>query len=1427
MHSKNLPPVAALIIALVLSPFFSAMAQVQWANRIASTTSWPDGIPNFGLALDTNDNCYVTGFFDDTNSFGGITLTNQSVGGNDIFVAKYNSTGALQWVQQAGGTAINTGRAIGVDTNGNVYVTGGYGGSASFGGIGLPTTSGEEFYLAKYNNAGAVQWVQACTNGSSSVDGLGMAVDGAGNCYALVSVDYLGGLATLITFGSQTVNIPANNGSPVMILVKYNNTGIAQWAQLMGGSNEVYATKVAVDISGNVYVRGTFYQNLTIGTSNLVVSAGSSENMFIAKFNDIGSLTWVQQPQGGNVGEGGVTVDPAGNVYVSGYFDTNLSFGNGISLTNMADSSSLFGDAFLAKYNSAGSIKWAQPAGGTNGGFYWDLSLDAQTNIYASGFLGYNAAVAKYSPAGTLQWMFTASGTPASPVASGLVKCVVDSGGNCFLAGFYQGTNTFGANLLIPQETENFFIAEKTFAPILITTNAAISCQAGVFTTFSGSNYLAGIQGDGTTSNKITAQLFSTNGMLTGPRIAVGRTGGIPYVANGNTNFLVVWPDNALVAGGGHDQVYGQFISRSGTLVGSAFTFGPSSEEQDMQGGSGNLLAFDGNNFLTVWDTGAFHNATNGNVHAALFNQSGSIIGSIIFITSGANTNLTPVVTFGKTNYLVAWNDVSTGNIDGKIISTNGTQGSSFVINQTTTPSYNPCCIGFDGTNFLVVWNKDITGNQVWNLYGRLVSPTGSPLGNEVAMVTDTNNPVYPSIAFNGTNYLMSWFAKTSSQIQFQFFNQAAIPVGVEFNLFSPQGTNSPLFAGVLSAGNQFETTAVIGGISALTSEGFAYSSGTTTWGTFQNTTPPLLPPPPLVVTTTSLPNATNGVAYSQTLEASGGNSPYTWTNILGSLPTGLTLGNNGLISGTPTTNGTFIFTVKVTAAAIFTATEALSLTVGSVPVVNLQPTNSSVSVTVGSNISFTVSVMGTGPFTYQWQINGNNFPNNGIITTLAGNGTGGYYGDGGAATNAELFNPDRVSVDSSGNDFIADLLNNRIREVRADGIITTAAGNGTGGYSGDGGAATNAELNWPGGVTVDSTGNLYIAEINNNTIRKVLTNGIIFTLAGNGIPGYSGDAGAATNAELNQPYDVALDASGNIYIADNINNVIRRVGTNGIITTVAGSGTSGFSGDGGAATNAELNSPTGVTIDQKGNLIIADFQNNVVRRVGTNGVITTVAGNGTGGYSGDGGAATNAELNWPGGVTVDGTGNLYIADFQNNAIRKVGTDGIITTVAGNGMQGYTGDGDEATNSELYNPTGVTLDPRGNLIISDYNNNVIRQVAISGPTLFLSNLSLVNSGAYDVVVTSPYGCVTSSVVNLTVTYSILPVILSSPQIAVSKTIFTFLLSGPAGSNYLLQASTNLSNWIPVSTSSIPVSGSINISNAISGSKQGFYRVHLQ
>ena len=440
-------------VCLLLS---AASAQLQFlqSERIAAAASWPESEPNLGLALDANDNCYVTGFFDGANDFGGVTLTNQGVGGPDMFVAKYDHAGTLQWVSQAGGTTVNYGRAAGADTNGDLYVVGGYSGSARFGGASLPAGSGEEFFLAKYSGAGALQWVQASTGGADDNYGIGLAVDSTGNSYALAVMDRSG---TSLAFGSITAT--ANNGGTTfLILVKYDRNGSAQWAQLFDTTQETYGSKVAVDVDGNVYVRGLFESDVTVGGAHL--SGSAAKNPFVAKFDGSGNLAWIRQPVGGISGEGGVAVDAAGAVYISGYFAGTLNFGGGTTLTSSAGSSAPFGDAFLAKYDSSGAIQWAKAAGGASGGLYWDIALDAQTNIYVAGILGSDAALAKYNPAGTLQWTESASGPSAHPVASGVAKCAVDQLGNCYLAGFYQGTARLGTSTLQPRETWNFFLAE-------------------------------------------------------------------------------------------------------------------------------------------------------------------------------------------------------------------------------------------------------------------------------------------------------------------------------------------------------------------------------------------------------------------------------------------------------------------------------------------------------------------------------------------------------------------------------------------------------------------------------------------------------------------------------------------------------------------------------------------------------------------------------------------------------------------------------------------------------------------------------------------------------------------------------------------------------------------------------------------------------
>ena len=338
-----------------------------------------------------------------------------------------------------------------------------------------------------------------------------------------------------------------------------------------------------------------------------------------------------------------------------------------------------------------------------------------------------------------------------------------------------------------------------------------------------------------------------------------------------------------------------------------------------------------------------------------------------------------------------------------------------------------------------------------------------------------------------------------------------------------------------------------------------------------------------------------------------------------------------------------------------------------------------------------------------------------GIITTVAGNGEQGYGGDGGSATAAKLYFPQGVAVDGSDNLYIADTGNHRIRKVDADGIITTVAGNGARDFGGDGGSATAAKLHWPRGVAVDGDGNIYIADAGNHRVRKVdATTRNISTVAGSGTMGYGGDGGSATAAatKLNFPYDVALDGSGNLYIADFNNYRIRRVDADGNIATFAGNGLPGCCNDGGLATAAFLGRPQSVALDGSNNLYSASYNAHRIRKVtAATRIITTIVGTGTTGFGGDGGQADAALLDFPQGVAVDGSDNLYFAEVSNQRIRRVDADtGIIATVA----EERSGDGGPATAAHLNFPQGVETDGAGNFYVADTLNYRIRKIDAAG-----------------------------------------------------------------------------------------------------------------
>lgn len=319
-------------------------------------------------------------------------------------------------------------------------------------------------------------------------------------------------------------------------------------------------------------------------------------------------------------------------------------------------------------------------------------------------------------------------------------------------------------------------------------------------------------------------------------------------------------------------------------------------------------------------------------------------------------------------------------------------------------------------------------------------------------------------------------------------------------------------------------------------------------------------------------------------------------------------------------------------------------------------------------------------------------------IYPYAGTKQTGYNGDNGSALLAKMAFVHDVAADGFGNLYIADRDNHVIRKVDQAGIISTYAGTGIPGFSGDGGPATTAQLDSPWNVATDAAGNVYVADYVNCRIRKINTAGIISTVAGGGSV-FPADGSAATSVFVNYPNAVAIDMSGNFYIIEYPNSTVRKVNTAGIISTIAGSNVPGFSGDGGIATSAKMNSPTGLAIDLSNNIYIADRGNNRIRKVNSSGIITTIAGTGADTSLGDGMPATNAQLATPWGIALDASGNIYVSELRSSKIRKINSLGIISTIAGTGVSGDSGDGGLATNAMLGSALGLDFDPLGNLYI--------------------------------------------------------------------------------------------------------------------------------
>jgi DNA-binding CsgD family transcriptional regulator/sugar lactone lactonase YvrE len=337
-------------------------------------------------------------------------------------------------------------------------------------------------------------------------------------------------------------------------------------------------------------------------------------------------------------------------------------------------------------------------------------------------------------------------------------------------------------------------------------------------------------------------------------------------------------------------------------------------------------------------------------------------------------------------------------------------------------------------------------------------------------------------------------------------------------------------------------------------------------------------------------------------------------------------------------------------------------------------------------------------------------------ISTVAGNGQRVFSSDGAMAISTSLVRPLAIAIGPGGEIYVAE--GHRVREIRRDNTVVTFAGTGAAGDSGDGGPAIGARLNTPQGLAVDSVGDVYIADTLNDQVRRVGKDGTIATVAGTGQPGYSGDGALGSKAQLNLPTGLAVGFGDTLFIADTGNNVVRLLGADGVINTFAGTGEAGYRGDPGPARGAVLYGPGGLAFDEEGNLYIADSLNERIRRVDVNGSIESLAGTGAAGYGGDGGPASSAQLNLSSNpfegigqsLATDSRGNLYVADALNHRVRRIDVHGTITTIAGGSLAGALGDGGPAVSGRLITPLGLAVDERGAVYVADADDNRVRRI---------------------------------------------------------------------------------------------------------------------
>ena len=1269
--------------------------------------------PKSRLTLGTDGNFYGVTQSGGTNNAGTVFQLTPS-GTLTTLVQFNNSNGASPFGELVQGT------------DGNFYGTTQSGGAGNYGTVFQVTSSGVLTMLASFTGA----------NSSFPTGKLLQWADG----------NYYGTTFTGGRFGFGTVFRVTTNGA-LTTLVSFNGiNGFGPQAGLtLGGDGNFYGTTVGGGTNGF----GTIFQVTPSGTLTSLVSfngangSGPDSPLLLAADGNLYGTTESSLPGGNgtvfklalngtlttlanlNSTEGanphaGLLLGADGNYYGTTEYGGTNNYGTVFQLTAAGTFTT------LATFNfTNGAYPAAGLALGSNNVFYGTTCDGGTSNL---------GTIFSLTSGGALTTLVSFNSTNGSYPYGGLV---LGTNGLFYGTTFRGGSNDCGT--VFQMDTNGVLTSLVSFNSI--NGNGyypATGLVLGADGNFYGVTSIGGTNYDGTTFkmthagvlSSVAAFSYNQNGIPVAPLVQ-GNNGNLYGSSTyGNGTIFNVTPTGTQTTlytfsgSDGSSPTVGLVQGTDGNFYGSTFYGGVSEQgvvfQMTPSGSLTDLLSFNEVNGsgpdaeLVQGATGNFYGTTS---------SGGSDGGGNIYLLMTNNSSIAPVIIFQPANQTVLVGNTATFNV---------------LAGGTPPLSYQ---WQFNGTNLVGATGTTLMLNNVQlaqaGNYSVAVSNTAGLMisSNAVLMVQDAP----PVIIVQPSNQAVA----AGSTAIFNVQVAGSLPLICQW---SCNGTN---LNGTTNA------SLVLNNVQLAQAGNYTVAVSNLLGSTVSSNALLTVNPVPVFIAVSPVSQEVL-VGSTVTLETmAGGTSPlaYQWscngTNLVWATNTVLTIS-----SIQPAQAGNYAVVVTNNYGSV--TSQVATLLVGIITATTQPASQTNLP---GTAVSFSVAVNGTGPFTYQWQFNGTNLPNN-IINTVAGNGTNSYSGDGSAATNAGLYYPTSVAFDALGNLYIADQYNNRIRMVATNGIISTVAGNGSTAYVGNGGAATNAGLYRPFGVAFDAFGNLYIADQYHHRIRKVDTNGIITTVAGNGSATFTGDGGKATSASLDYPTSVAFDAFGNLFIADQNNNRIRKVDIYGIISTVAGNGNSGYAGDGGEATRAEIWHPNGVAFDAADNLYIADQYNNRIRKVNGDDIITTVAGNGSATYAGDGGKATSASLYYPTSVAFDALGNLYIADQYNNRIRMVATNGIITTVAGNGSATYAGDGGKATSASLHYPTSVVFDASGNLYISDQYNNRIREVA-SNPTLTLNNIGATNAGNYTVVISSSYGSVTSAVATLT--EPIPPVIITQPS----------------------------------------------------------------